>query len=167
MGYFEVAHCRRSKSSIWHMLYRLGGNTVDKDSFTKYTLAVALHVDRQRIEGWIARGWLKAREVQCGKMKRVIIQAEDFCDFCRKPTGDVVGNRLSKESWILCAISHFLPATLNCFLLAKARRNGRRITSRSKMSPKGSRKDFLLIEPTKRTTILRNLHNQQPTVDDS
>lgn len=88
----------RSKSSIWHMLYRLGGNAkMGKDSFTKYTLAVALHVDPQRIEGWIARGWLKAREVQCGQMKRTIIQAEDFCDFCRKHTRDVVGNRLSKE----------------------------------------------------------------------
>lgn len=68
-----------------------------KDSFTKYTLAVALHVEPQRIEGWIARGWLRAHEVECGRTKRVIIQAEDFCDFCRKHTKDVVGNRLSKE----------------------------------------------------------------------
>ena len=88
----------RSNSSIWHMLYRLGANAkMGKDSFTKYTLALALHVDTPRIEDWIARGWLKAREVMCGQTKRVIIQAEDFCDFCKRHTKDVIGNRLSKE----------------------------------------------------------------------
>ena len=89
---------RRSRSSIWHMLYRLDANAkMGKDSFTKYTLAVALHVDTQRIEDWVARGWLRAQEVACGQTKRTIIQAEDFCDFCRKHTKDVIGNRLSKE----------------------------------------------------------------------
>jgi len=95
----EIARLmRRSKSSIWHMLYRLDANAkMGKDSFTKYTLATALHVDPQRIEDWIARGWLRGREIQCGQTKRVIIEAEDFCDFCKKHTKDVVGNRLSKE----------------------------------------------------------------------
>jgi len=95
----EIARLmRRSRSSIWHMLYRLDANAkMGKDSFTKYTLALALHVDTQRIEEWIARGWLKGQEIMCGQTKRVIIQAEDFCDFCRKHTKDAVGNRLSKE----------------------------------------------------------------------
>jgi hypothetical protein len=95
----EIARLmRRSNSSIWHMLYRLGGNAkMGKDSFTKYTLALALHVDTPRIESWIARGWLRAQEITCGQSKRVIIQAEDFCNFCREHTRDVIGNRLSKE----------------------------------------------------------------------
>jgi hypothetical protein len=89
---------RRSESSIWHMLQRLGANAkMGKDSFTKYTLAVALHVRPEQIESWIARGWLKAREVEMGHGKRVVIEAEDFCEFCRQHTKDVVGNRLSKE----------------------------------------------------------------------
>lgn len=89
---------RRPQSSIWHMLYRLGASAqMGKDSFTKYTLAVALHVGPDRIEAWIACGWLKAHEMVCGQTIRTIIQAEDFCDFCRKHTRDVVGNRLSKE----------------------------------------------------------------------
>lgn len=89
---------RRSRSSIWHMLYRLGANAkMGKDSFTKYTLATALHVPTSKIEEWIRQGWLKARELECGSTKRIIIRAEDFCEFCRKHTRDVVGNRLSKE----------------------------------------------------------------------
>lgn len=89
---------RRSQSSIWHMLYRLGANArMGKDSFTKYTLAVALHVRPETVDGWINRGLLKTREIQLGSGKRVIIEAEDFCDFCRLHTKDVVGNRLNKE----------------------------------------------------------------------
>jgi AraC-like DNA-binding protein len=95
----EVAKLlRRSESSIWHMLYRLGANAkMGKDSFTKWTLATALHVQPQKIQDWIDRGWLKAREVEIGPGKREIIEAEDFCEFCKKHTRDVVGNRLTSE----------------------------------------------------------------------
>jgi hypothetical protein len=89
---------RRSRSSIWHMLYRLGANAkMGKDSFTKYTLAVALHVRPETIELWINRGWLHAKEMETGPGKRVVIEAEDFCQFCRKHTKDAVGNRLTRE----------------------------------------------------------------------
>jgi hypothetical protein len=89
---------RRSQSSIWHMLQRLGANAkMGKDSFTKYTLAAALHVRPETIEAWIARGWLKSREVETGPGKRVVIEAEDFCEFCKEHTKDAVGNRLTRE----------------------------------------------------------------------
>jgi hypothetical protein len=98
---------RRSQSSIWHMLQRLGGNAqMGKDSFTKYTLAVALHVRPEKIQDWITRGWLKAREVETGRGKRIVIEAEDFCEFCRKHTRDVVGNRLAEER--LDFVYHFV-----------------------------------------------------------
>ena len=98
---------RRSQSSIWHMLRRLGANAqMGKDSFTKYTLAVALHVRPEKIQNWIARGWLKAREVEIGQAKRTVIEAEDFCEFCRKHTRDVVGNRLTEER--LDFVYHFV-----------------------------------------------------------
>lgn len=89
---------RRSHSSIWHMLYRLGANAkMGKDSFTKYTLAVALHVRPETVETWITRGWLKAREMETARGKRLIIDAEDFCEFCKQHTKEVVGNRLTRE----------------------------------------------------------------------
>ncbi len=95
----EVAKLmRRSESSIWHMLYRLGANAkMGKDSFTKYTLAMALHVRPETIESWINRGWLNGKEVPTGRGKRLVIEAEHFCEFCRLHTKDVVGNRLTKE----------------------------------------------------------------------
>ncbi|PYP92267.1 MAG: hypothetical protein DMG65_04795 [Candidatus Angelobacter sp. Gp1-AA117] len=95
----EVAKSlRRSESSIWHMLYRLGANAkMGKDSFTKYTLAATLHVRPDTVEAWINHGWLKATEIETGCGKRTVIQSEDFCEFCRKHTKDVVGNRLTKE----------------------------------------------------------------------
>ncbi len=89
---------RRSQSSVWHMLYRMGASAaMGRDGFTKYTLAVALHISPIQVEAWINRGWLKAREVETGKVTRVIIASADFCDFCKAHTKDVVGNRLTKE----------------------------------------------------------------------
>jgi len=89
---------RRSQSSIWHMLYRLDANaTMGKDWFTKYTLAVALHVRPEKVEEWITRGWLKTRQIETGAGSRVVIDAADFCEFCKQHTRDVVGNRLTKE----------------------------------------------------------------------
>ena len=89
---------RRSRSSIRHMLRRLGANAqMGKDSFTTYTLALALHTRPEKVQDWIANGWLKAREVENGQGTRVVIAAEDFCDFCTQHTKDVVGNRLTKE----------------------------------------------------------------------
>ena len=82
----EIARLmRRSQSSIWHMLQRMGANAkMGKDNFTVYTLAEALHVRPEKIQEWISRGWLKTREVETGKAVRVIIEAEDFCEFCQK-----------------------------------------------------------------------------------
>jgi hypothetical protein len=89
---------RRSESSIWHMLYRLGANAkMGKNSFTKYSLALALHVRPEAIERWITIGWLKARQIETGRGKRIVIDAEDFCEFCKEHTKDVVGNRLTRE----------------------------------------------------------------------
>ena len=95
----EVANMmRRTESSVWHMLYRLGANAqMGKDCFTKYTLAVALHVRPETIEEWIKRGWLEAREIGAGNGKRTIIDGDAFCHFCKQHVKDVIGNRLSKE----------------------------------------------------------------------
>ena len=95
----EIARLmRRSHSSIFHKLYRMGANVkMGQDSFTKYTLASALNINVSQVEEWISRGWLKTQERICGNTVRVMIEAVDFCDFCRKHTKDVVGNRLRRE----------------------------------------------------------------------
>ena len=97
----------RSESSIWHMLQRLGANAqMGKDSFTKHTLAKLLHVRPDKIQQWIAQGWLKARSIEISQGVRVVIDAAEFCDFCRKHARDVVGNRLSQER--LDFVYHFV-----------------------------------------------------------
>jgi hypothetical protein len=95
----EIARLlRRSQSSVWHMLRRLGANAkMGTDSFSTYSLAVALHVRPEKVQEWIARNWLKARDVETSAGKRVSILAEDFCAFCREHTRDVVGSRLTRE----------------------------------------------------------------------
>jgi hypothetical protein len=56
---------RRSPGSIRSMLYRLGASArMGQDSFTKYTLAEALHIRAEEVQRWIQLGWLKCRVVQ-------------------------------------------------------------------------------------------------------
>jgi hypothetical protein len=101
----------RSHSSVWHRLYRLGASAAMRiDGFTKYTLASALHVAVTQIEAWINRGWLKATEVQTGRVKRVTIASADFCNFCKEHTKDVVGNRLTRERLDLVYLLAFVPS---------------------------------------------------------
>jgi hypothetical protein len=82
---------RRSSHSVWHMLRRLGISTkMSKDGFTKYQLSRALYVRPERIQSWADRGWLKIGDDGT-------INAEDFCNFCKKHAKDVVGERLKVE----------------------------------------------------------------------
>jgi hypothetical protein len=88
----------RSPAAIRSMLHRLGASaTMGKDWFTKYTLAEALHIRAQEVERWITLGWLWSRVVQTGSLQRQIIEADDFAEFCRTHSRDIVGRRLNLE----------------------------------------------------------------------
>lgn len=87
---------RRSLGSIRAMLYRLGANSrMGQDWFTKYTLAEALHIRPEEVQRWITLGWLRCRVVQTGKLQRAIIDADDFSEFCKAHSREVVGRRLN------------------------------------------------------------------------
>jgi hypothetical protein len=89
---------RRSPASIRSMLRRLGANArMGQDWFTKYTLAEALHVRAEQVQKWIERGWLKRRIVQTGRLKKEIIDAADFCEFCKRHRTEIVGRRLNPD----------------------------------------------------------------------
>jgi hypothetical protein len=101
----------RSHRSVWHRIYRLGASAAMRiDGFTKYTLASELHVAVTQIEAWINRGWLKATEVQTGRVRTVTIASADFCNFCKEHTKDVVGNRLTRERLDLVYLLAFVPS---------------------------------------------------------
>jgi hypothetical protein len=93
----EVAKTlRRSERAVRIKLGELGANShIGKDWFMPGTLASALHVSREKVQRWIDRGWLKATEQSAGKVKRVLIAADDFCRFCRQYRREVVGRRLN------------------------------------------------------------------------
>jgi hypothetical protein len=80
------------------MLHRLGANArMGKDWFTKHALAEALHVRADEVQKWIDRGWLKCRIVPDNGLRRELIEAEDFCEFCKQHDREIVGNRLNTD----------------------------------------------------------------------
>jgi hypothetical protein len=89
---------RRSPTSVRSMLHRLGASArMGQDWFTKHALAEALHIRVEQVERWIDRGLLKCRTVGTNGLQRQVIDATDFCDFCKQHRQEVVGNRLNAE----------------------------------------------------------------------
>jgi hypothetical protein len=89
---------RRSPTSVRSMLHRLGANArMGQDWFTKHALAEALHIRADAIQKWIDQGRLKCRTVSSDGLTRQLIDADDFCDFCKQCRGQIVGNRLNLD----------------------------------------------------------------------
>jgi len=89
---------QRSPTSIRSMLHRLGASArMGQDWFTKHALAEALHVRADEVQKWIDRGWLKCRTIGSNGLERQIIDADDFCDFCKQHRKEIVGNRLNAD----------------------------------------------------------------------
>jgi len=89
---------RRSIGSIRGMLHLLGATAqMGREWFTVYTLAQALHIRVQEVQRWIAQGWLKSRIVETGKLKKHIIDPDDFEVFCKRYRGEIVGRQLNAE----------------------------------------------------------------------
>jgi hypothetical protein len=86
----------RSIGSIRGMLHLLDANAqMGREWFTAYTLAEALHIRVQEVQRWIAQGWLKTRVVETGGLKKHIIHADDFAEFCKRHRREAVGRRLN------------------------------------------------------------------------
>ena len=89
---------RRSSGSVRSMLHRLGANArMGQDWFTRQALAEALHIRADQVQKWIDRGWLRCRVVGRDGLTRQLIDAAEFCDFCKRHRKEVVGNRLNVD----------------------------------------------------------------------
>jgi len=89
---------RRSTGSIRGMLHLLDANAqMGREWFTAYTLAEVLHIRVQEVQRWIAQSWLKTRVVETGGLKKHIIHADDFAEFCKQHRREVVGRRLNVD----------------------------------------------------------------------
>jgi hypothetical protein len=95
----EVAQLmQRSTHSIRAMLHKLGSSTqTARNWFTKFSLASALHIRADEIQKWIDQNWLKARVVDTGKLKKVLIDPDDFAQFCQQYRHVVMGRRFNAE----------------------------------------------------------------------
>jgi hypothetical protein len=89
---------RRSTRSIRSMLHKLGASARGgRNWFTKFSLASALHTRADEVQKWIDQGWLKARLVDTGRLKKVIIDPDDFAQFCKQYRDAVIGRRFNAE----------------------------------------------------------------------
>jgi hypothetical protein len=80
------------------MLHRLGASArMGEDWFTKRGLAQALHVRADEVQRWIDRGWLKCRTEGADGLKRQLIDADEFCKFCKQYRREIVGHRLNMD----------------------------------------------------------------------
>jgi hypothetical protein len=95
----EVAKImRRSTRAVRSRLHELGASAqTSRNWFTKFSLASALHTRADEVQRWIDQGWLKARVVDTGKLEKVIIDPDDFANFCRQYRDTAMGRRFNAE----------------------------------------------------------------------
>jgi len=114
---------RRSPTSVRTMLHRLGANArMGEDWFTKHALARALHIRVEEIQKWIDRGWLKARTVRTDGLRREVIDAEDFCQFCKQHRKEVVGRRLNSDRLNFVQTFVFPPSHMELLAVREAKK---------------------------------------------
>jgi hypothetical protein len=114
---------RRSPSSVRAMLHRLGATArMGQDWFTKYTLAEALHVRAEEVQRWIDRGLLRSRTVETSGLQRQIIDAEDFCDFCKCHRREIVGHRLNANRLSFVQTFVFPPSHMELLPVREAKK---------------------------------------------
>jgi hypothetical protein len=95
----EVAKIlHRTPGSVYRMLRRLGASAqMGREWFTAITLAQALHISPQEVQKWIDRGWLRSRLVETGMLRKQIIDADAFAEFCQQHRAEIIGRRLSAD----------------------------------------------------------------------
>ena len=143
---YEVAKIlRRSVGSVYAMLHRLGASAQrGRDWFTVYIIAQVLHISAEEVKRWIARGWLKTRTVETGGLKKFIITADDFNEFCLQYREQIVGRRLTIEMLDFVRVYVFPPSHAELFSLREAGYKPRQAKSGHFELLAGSEDNFLI-----------------------
>ena len=114
---------RRSTTSVRAMLHRLGASArMGEDWFTKHALAEALHVRSEEVQKWIDRGWLRSRVLPANGLKREVIDADEFCQFCKQHRSEIVGRRLNLERLSFVQNFVFPPSHIELLAVREAKR---------------------------------------------
>jgi hypothetical protein len=134
---------RRSPASIHSMLRRLGATgRMGQDWFTKYTLAEALHIRAEEVQKWIDRGWLKCRIVQTGRLKKEIIDAADFCEFCKYHRTEIVGRRLNADRLSFVQTFVFPPSHMELLPVRQAKKEQAEYEAQMKKENSSAAQEF-------------------------
>jgi hypothetical protein len=127
---------RRSPTSVRAMLHGLGANArMGQDWFTKHTLAEALHVRAEEVQRWIDRGLLRSRTVETSGLQRQIIDAEDFCDFCKRHRREIVGHRLNADRLSFVQTFVFPPSHMELLPVREAKKEQAAYEEQMKKKP--------------------------------
>jgi hypothetical protein len=114
---------QRSPTSVRAMLHRLGASArMGQDWFTIHTLAEALHIRATEVQKWIDRGLLRSRVVQTNGLQNQIIDAEAFCDFCKRNRGEIVGRRLNTDRLSFVQTFVFPPSHMELLPVREAKK---------------------------------------------
>jgi hypothetical protein len=134
----EVAKTmRRSIRSIRSMLHKLGASAqTGRNWFTKFSLASALHTRADEVQKWIDQGWLKARLVDTGRLKKVIIDPDDFAQFCKQYRDAVIGRRFNAERLNFLQSFVFSPSLADWRLGKDAKEEQVALKAQAEVSPK-------------------------------
>lgn len=114
---------RRSATSVRAMLHRLGASArMGEDWFTKHALAEALHVRTEEVQKWIDRGWLRSRVLPTNGLKREVIDADDFCKFCKQHRSEIIGRRLNLDRLTFVQTFVFPPSHMELLAVREAKK---------------------------------------------
>jgi hypothetical protein len=114
---------RRSPTSVRARLHRLGASArMGQDWFTKHSLAEALHIRAEEVQKWMDRGLLRSRIVETSGLRRQIIAADDFCDFCKRHRGEIVGRRLNADRLSFVQTFVFPPSHMELLPVREAKK---------------------------------------------
>lgn len=135
---------RRSPTSVRSMLHRLGASArMGQDWFTKRALADALHIRAEEVQKWIDRGWLKCRTIGVEGVKRQLIDADDFCEFCKQHRREVVGNRLNVDRLDFVQTFVFPPSHTELLSVRNAKKEQASYDEQMKREPEWDEEDEL------------------------
>jgi hypothetical protein len=114
---------RRSETSVRAMLHRLGASArMGEDWFTKHALAEALHVRSEEVQKWIDRGWLRSKVLPANGLKREVIDADEFCQFCKQHRSEIVGRRLNPDRLNFVQTFVFPPSHMELLAVREAKK---------------------------------------------
>ena len=76
----------------------------------------------EEVQRWIDQGLLRCRIVDTNGLQKTIIDAEDFCDFCKRHRREIVGRRLNPDRLSFVQTFVFPPSHMELLPVREAKK---------------------------------------------